>query len=173
MREREREMEKNGQRSRRLVLLPCPFQGHINPMLQLGTILHSKGFSITIAHTEFNSPNPSNHPNFKFLPIPDGLSVQDISSGDIPSLIQRLNVNCKSHLQECLSQIVTGGQQDDIACIIYDELMFFVETVANFLKLPSIILRTTSAATLIARTTLAKLKLEGLVSLEGMRNIPS
>ncbi|KAL4610707.1 hypothetical protein ACB092_08G070100 [Castanea dentata] len=159
-------MEKNGQRSRRLVLLPCPFQGHINPMLQLGTILHSKGFSITIAHTEFNSPNPSNHPNFKLLPIPDGLSVQDISSGDIVSLIQRLNVNCKSHLQECLSQIVTGGRQDDIACIIYDELMFFVETVANFLKLPSIILRTTSAATLIARTTLCQLKLEGLVSLE-------
>ncbi|KAM3739890.1 hypothetical protein ACB098_08G056900 [Castanea mollissima] len=70
-------MEKNGQRSRRLVLLPCPFQGHINPMLQLGTILHSKGFSITITHTEFNSPNPSNHPNFKFLPIPDGLSREN------------------------------------------------------------------------------------------------
>ncbi|KAB1220161.1 UDP-glycosyltransferase 76E9 [Morella rubra] len=49
-------MEKNRQRPRRLlVLLPCPFEGHINPMLQLGTILHSKGFSITIVQPQFNS----------------------------------------------------------------------------------------------------------------------
>ncbi|KAK7845992.1 udp-glucose iridoid glucosyltransferase [Quercus suber] len=135
-------MEKNGQRCGRLVLLPCPFQGHINPMLQLGTILHCRGFSITIVHTQFNSPNPSNHPNFKFNPIPDGLSAEDISSGDIVSLIQKLNVNCKSHLREYLSQLMIGrqGSHDDIVCIIYDELMYFTEAVAKFLKLPTIIL---------------------------------
>ena len=161
-------MEKNGQRCGQLVLLPCPFQGHINPMLQLGNILHSKGFSITIVHTDhFNSPNPSNNPNFKFIPIPDGLSANDISSGDLVSIIQRLNANCKSHFQECLSKIII---LEDIACIIYDELLYFTEEVANFLKLPSIILRTTSATTLLARTTLGQLKVQGRVSFRGMRN---
>ncbi|KAM3739889.1 hypothetical protein ACB098_08G056800 [Castanea mollissima] len=161
-------MEKNGQRCGQLVLLPCPFQGHINPMLQLGTTLHSKGFSITIVHTQFNSPNPSSHPDFKFHPISDGLSAQDISSGDIGSLIQKLNVNCKSHLQKYLSQIMMGrqGSHDDIVCIIHDEVMYFTEAVANFLELPTIILRTTSAATLLARTTLAQLKVEGLASFQ-------
>ncbi|GMN23971.1 hypothetical protein TIFTF001_000362 [Ficus carica] len=67
-------MEKQTPRSRRLVLVPCPYQGHINPMLQLGTVLHSRGFSMTIAHTIFNSPNPQNHPNCRFLPLQDGLS---------------------------------------------------------------------------------------------------
>jgi hypothetical protein len=49
-------------------------QGHINMMLQLGCILHSRGFSITIAHTQFNFPNTSNHPDFNFLPVADGFS---------------------------------------------------------------------------------------------------
>lgn len=43
-----------------LVLITPPLKCHITPMLQLGTILHLKGFSITITHTYFNSPNPSN-----------------------------------------------------------------------------------------------------------------
>ncbi|KAL9415863.1 hypothetical protein AB3S75_039126 [Citrus x aurantiifolia] len=38
-------------------------------MLQLGTILNSKSFAITVADTRFISPNPSNYPNFDFLLI--------------------------------------------------------------------------------------------------------
>ncbi|XP_040992176.1 UDP-glucose iridoid glucosyltransferase-like isoform X1 [Juglans microcarpa x Juglans regia] len=163
-------MEKNGQKHRRrLVLLPCPFQGHINPMLQLGSFLHSKGFSITVIHCKFNSPNPSNHPSFEFIPFQDGLSGDDISSGDLVRIIQVANVGCKSHLQECLSQIMTqrrGGQNDDVACIIHDELLYISQAVANSLKLPSIVLRTTSAATFLARTAI--LTLEGYIPFQGI-----
>ncbi|KAG2673325.1 hypothetical protein I3760_13G085400 [Carya illinoinensis] len=160
-------MEKNGQKHRRrLVLLPCPFQGHINPMLQLGSFLHSKGFSITVIHCKFNSPNPSNQPSFEFIPFQDGLSCNDVSSGDIVRIIQRANVGCKSHLHECLSQIITqrrGGQKDDVACIIHDELMYISQAVANSLKLPSIVFRTTCAATSLARTAIPILKAEGYI----------
>ncbi|MFS8012875.1 putative cytokinin 7-beta-glucosyltransferase [Helianthus anomalus] len=41
-------------RSRRIILFPLPFQGHINPMLQLANILHTRGFKITIIHAEYN-----------------------------------------------------------------------------------------------------------------------
>ncbi|KAK9050827.1 hypothetical protein SSX86_030201 [Deinandra increscens subsp. villosa] len=34
--------------------IPAPAQGHINPMLKLAKILHSKGFLITFVNTEFN-----------------------------------------------------------------------------------------------------------------------
>jgi hypothetical protein len=167
-------MGKNSHRRRQLVLLPCPFQGHINQMLQLGTILHSHGFSITIVHAEFNSPDPSSHPNFNFLPIPDGLSDGDISSGDTVTILWRINANCRSHLHECLSQMMTareGPDDGDIACIIYDEFMYFSEAVANSLKLPSIILTTMSAATFLARSALLQLMAEGRLPFQGRCNI--
>ncbi|KAG4967200.1 hypothetical protein JHK87_032851 [Glycine soja] len=76
----------------RLVLIPPPFQGHLTPMLQLATILHSiAGFSITIAHAHFNSPDPSNHPNFSFLPLFYGLSDTHISSKNVVDITATLN----------------------------------------------------------------------------------
>ncbi|PPD70856.1 hypothetical protein GOBAR_DD32266 [Gossypium barbadense] len=59
-------VEMEQRKGRRLVLFPLPLQGHINPMFDLANILHSRGFSITIIHTTFNSPNPSNYPHFTF-----------------------------------------------------------------------------------------------------------
>ncbi|KAB1220160.1 UDP-glycosyltransferase 76E2 [Morella rubra] len=56
-------------------------------------------------------------------------------------------------------------QEDDIACIIHDEFMYFSEAVATSLKLPSIILRTTSAATSLARPTIVQLQAEGRIPL--------
>ncbi|ONH99067.1 hypothetical protein PRUPE_6G008700 [Prunus persica] len=101
-------MEKQ-HRCRRLVLVPCPFQGHMTPMLQLGTILHSRGFYITIAHTQFNFPNPLNFPDFNFLEI-----YEDVISG--------FNANCKAPLRESLARMMEKeDQHSKIACIIYDE----------------------------------------------------
>lgn len=152
-------------RSRRLVLVPCPLQGHINPMLQLGTILESRGFSITIAHTSYNSPNPETHPEFSFLLIPDGLSDRDISSGDLISLVLNINHNCKESLNQLIQQ--EDPHRKEIACIISDELMYFAEAVAANLKLPSIILRTTSAATALAWSAVLELKAQGLIPFQG------
>ncbi|KAF3443526.1 hypothetical protein FNV43_RR13210 [Rhamnella rubrinervis] len=151
------ETQSPGQRRRRcLVLVPCPYQGHINPMLQLGTILHSNGFSITIGHTDFNSPDPKTHPHFCFLPIPDGLSQHDISTGDIAHIISTINDNCKLSFQQLVEQ-----KQHEIACIIFDEHMYFCDAVAANLKLPSIALRTTSAATFLARSAVISLIRQG------------
>ncbi|CAN4109727.1 unnamed protein product [Withania somnifera] len=63
-------------------------------MLQLGSILHSQGFSVKVAHTEFNTPNYSSHTEFVFLPMEDGLQGIDMS---FPSLenVYFMNKNCK------------------------------------------------------------------------------
>ncbi|KAJ4725691.1 UDP-glycosyltransferase [Melia azedarach] len=163
-------MEKQGKRQLRVVLVPCPIQGHINPMLQLGTILYSKGFSITVAHTNFNSPNPSNHPNFNFLLVPDVLNEFQSSSGDMMAVVLRLNDNCKAPFQECLAQLMKQHKTQDevISCIIYDEIMYFAESVANQLKLPSIILRPLSANFFISRNALLQFKAGGNLFLTGL-----
>ncbi|KAK2642172.1 hypothetical protein Ddye_023935 [Dipteronia dyeriana] len=100
------------------MLVPLPYQGHITPMFQLGTILHSKGFSIIVVLTQFNSPNPSNNPEFKFQAIPDGLSHHVTSSGNFGHIIGLLNVNCETPIQECLAQMVKQQDHDDeIVCV--------------------------------------------------------
>ncbi|KAG2673319.1 hypothetical protein I3760_13G084900 [Carya illinoinensis] len=139
-------MEKQWKRPHRLVLVPCPFQGHINPMLHLGYILHSKGFSITISHTQFNFPNTANHPDFHFLPIVDGFSDRVVSSGNFIDVISSFNNNCRAPLEESLALVMETKEYDgEITCIIYDEYMYFAAAVAKHLKRPSIILRTSSA----------------------------
>ncbi|KAL3719998.1 hypothetical protein ACJRO7_004911 [Eucalyptus globulus] len=155
-------MESEGRNGKKLILVPGPFQGHLTPMLQLATILKSKGFSITIAHTHFNSPDSSAHPDFTFLCIPDGLSEEEVRNPDLMSIVQRLNVNCESSFRECLTRGTNHMEPvDKICCIIYDAVVFFSEAVARDLKVPSIALHTSSAATTIVRPILLQLKAQG------------
>ncbi|KAL2983791.1 hypothetical protein AAZX31_12G055800 [Glycine max] len=136
----------------RLVLIPPPFQGHLTPMLQLATILHSiAGFSITIAHAHFNSPDPSNHPNFCFLPLFYVLSDTHISSKNV-SLVGQIERAITNH--------------EKIACVIYDGLMYSIDSVARELQLPSIVLRTTSATNLLTYHAFVQRQSKDFMSLD-------
>ncbi|KAL0003233.1 hypothetical protein SO802_017014 [Lithocarpus litseifolius] len=129
-------------KGRRLVLFPLPLQGHINPMLLLATILHSKGFSITIIHTNFNSLNPSHYPNFTFHSIPDGLLESEASSSDLVALVKLLNIKCTDPFRACMDKLLSDASQEPISCIISDPLFYFTQAVADSLKLPRVVLRT-------------------------------
>jgi hypothetical protein len=163
-------MEKERKRSLRVVIVtvPLPFQGHITPMLQLGSILHSNGFSITVVHAQYNSPDPSSHPDFSFIPLPDTSSGPPVPGDIIASLVE-LNTNYKARFQECLAEVKRQqGPDDGIACIIYDELMYFSQAEAKHLKLPSIVLTISSAAHFLARSALIQLRAEGHIPFPGM-----
>ncbi|CAN0854558.1 UDP-glucose iridoid glucosyltransferase [Linum grandiflorum] len=152
---------------RHLVLVPCPYQGHINPMLQLATILHSRGFSISILHAQFNSPSPRSHPQFRFISIPDGLSEELISSGNIPAILLAVNANCREPLKDRVARMIRDEKSDgDVACIIYDELMYCSEAAANSLGLPSIMLRTNTVSTFMARDHVLQLIDQGRLPLQ-------
>ncbi|XP_049400678.1 UDP-glycosyltransferase 76E1-like [Solanum stenotomum] len=132
------------ERKQSVVLVPCPYQGHLTPMLQLGSILYSQGLSVVVAHTQYNAPNYSNHPQFVFHSMDDGFQGIDIS---FPSLenVYSMNENCKVHLRDYLvTMMVEEG--NELTCIVYDNVMFFADDVATQLKVPSIVLRTFSAA---------------------------
>ncbi|KAM3287984.1 UDP-glycosyltransferase 76E1 [Capsicum chacoense] len=144
------------ERKQCVVLVPYPFQGHLTPMLQLGSILCSQGFSVKVAHTKYNAPNYSNHHEFVFHSMDDGLQGIDMS---FPSLenIYCMNENCKAPLRNYLVGMMEqekAMQGDQLACIIYDNVMFFVDDVAVQLRLPSIVLRTFSAAYLHSMITI-------------------
>ncbi|XVF68870.1 hypothetical protein PTKIN_Ptkin11bG0036000 [Pterospermum kingtungense] len=145
-------MEKAVKNTSRLVFVLYPFQGHINPMLQLASIFHQKGYSITIVHPEFNSPNPSNHPHFTFISVPDKLIESKVSLApkDFTSLVLALNKNCEAPLKKWLNQMSDQKHPHErIAGVIYDVLMYFAQTVADDLGFPGISMRPTAAALLL------------------------
>ncbi|KAL8556813.1 hypothetical protein ACS0TY_004325 [Phlomoides rotata] len=136
---------------RRLIIFPLPLQGHINPILQLANILYSRGFSITILHIKFNSPNPANYPHFTFYPIDDGLSESDSASNtDLLSYLKKLNTNCVEPFKEALVQLLAETSGDPIACLISDCVLHFTTAVCNSLKLPRLVLRTGAVCSFLA-----------------------
>ncbi|GAB4827534.1 hypothetical protein Ancab_034418 [Ancistrocladus abbreviatus] len=145
----------------RVVLFPIPLQGHLNPMFQLADILHSRGFSVSIIHTQFNAPNPADHANYAFEPIDDGLSGSIASKLDVISLFNTLNKNCKEPLRNCLSKMLADDQEEPIACLIADAFWFSSQAVADSLKLPRLVLRTTNASSFVAIAFLPLLREKG------------
>ncbi|TYI83933.1 hypothetical protein E1A91_D05G328400v1 [Gossypium mustelinum] len=154
-----------------VILFPLPFQGHINPMLQLANILHERGFSISIIHTRFNSPNPLNYPLFRFYPIPDGLSENHVISSDpnrIVAFVKFLNSNCQTPLRDCLAKLISTSLEDEdpIACLVTDALWYSTQAVADDLKLPRIVLRTSNVSSFIVLSSMSLLFEKGYLPLQ-------
>ncbi|KAJ8760222.1 hypothetical protein K2173_011092 [Erythroxylum novogranatense] len=154
-------------KGRRLVLLPLPFQGHINPMLQLANIIHSKGFSITVIHTTFNYPNSSLYPHLTFCPIKEHLSESEASISDVVSLLVHLNIRCSDPFRDCLSGLLSDAYEEEpVACLISDAGFFFTQGVANGLGLPRFILRTGGACSFVVFAAFPILKDKGYLPLQ-------
>ncbi|KAL4576244.1 hypothetical protein LXL04_012335 [Taraxacum kok-saghyz] len=144
--------------NRRLALFPLPFQGHINPMLQLANILHTKGFTITIIHTDFNSPKQSNYPQFTFKSISDGTSEtknmkSNLNLDTTNSLVNFMNKTYIDPFRDCLVKL---QEEEPIACLISDALWHFTHKVADALHLPRIVLRTSSMSCVLVYAVLSE-----------------
>ena len=151
----------------RLILFPLPLQGHLNPVLLLANILHARGFSITIILTDFNSPNPSNYSQFTFHSIPDSLSRTGSSTADVIALNSLLNINCVAPFRDCLSQLLSDPSEEPIACLITDAVWHSTQAVANGLKLPRIVLRTSSIPSFLAYAAMPLLQKSGYLPIKG------
>ncbi|XP_024960035.1 UDP-glycosyltransferase 76G1-like [Cynara cardunculus var. scolymus] len=143
---------------RRIVLFPMPFQGHITPMLQLANILHVQGFKITIIHTEYNSPNHSNHPHFTFKSISDRFSEITTADLDASYCFKYLNKTCVDPFRNCLAELLEDySDEEPVSCIITDAGFYFTQAVADALKIPRLVLETSSLGCTVASDILLSL----------------
>ncbi|XP_073040317.1 LOW QUALITY PROTEIN: UDP-glucose iridoid glucosyltransferase-like [Primulina eburnea] len=131
------------QRLKKVVLVPFPFQGHITPMLQLGSLLHSKGFSVVVSHTQFNAPDIADHPDFVLLPLPDTVGGLDMSFDNMLNVMSAMNTNCEAPFRDHMVHML---QKEEVGCVIHDSIMKFADEVANDLRIPSIVLGTSNAS---------------------------
>lgn len=161
----ERKANMPSTKGRRLLLFPAPLQGHINPMIQLANLLHRRGFSITIIHTKFNSPDISKYPHFTFRFISDGLSEAEASTSDLVVLFQRLLTNCVEPFRKCFSNLLLSDsdahEEEPVACLITDTTWYFTQELADRFNLPRIAFRTSSVCSFLAFDALPLLRDKG------------
>ncbi|XP_068643176.1 7-deoxyloganetin glucosyltransferase-like [Aristolochia californica] len=156
------------------VCVPFPSQGHINPMMQLAKLLHSRGFHITFVNTEFNqrrllrsgAVGPSTElEDFRFETIPDGLSSPDM---DATQNVIDLFV---STLESCLApfrQLVKRLNADPlgappVTCIVSDAGMNFTSVMEEEMGIRVVVLWTMTAASFLCFIHFEELMKRGYV----------
>ncbi|KAK9053752.1 hypothetical protein SSX86_024826 [Deinandra increscens subsp. villosa] len=160
------------------VCVPFPAQGHINPMLTLAKILHSKGFHITFVNTEFNHRRlvksqgsyilESCSPSFQFETIPDGLPPAenlDVTQ-DIPLLCKFTSETCLGPFKKLLSKLNGETMTPPVSCIVSDGVMSFTLDAADELGVPEVLFWTTSAGGLLAYAHYSTLRQNGFIPLK-------
>ncbi|GMN41388.1 hypothetical protein TIFTF001_010608 [Ficus carica] len=155
-------------KGRRLILFPLPLQGHLNPMLDLANILHSKGFSLSLSSTP-----TSTLPTFQTtLTSLSSLSKMAYRQPRPPqtmsfSLISLLNIKCVEPFKECLSRLVSDDvSEDPVSCLITDAIFHFTQAVAESLKLPRIVLRTVSSSSFVVFSAFPLLREKGYLPIQ-------
>ncbi|KAK4798963.1 hypothetical protein SAY86_024328 [Trapa natans] len=168
-------MEQHQRKGRRVVLFPVPLKGHINPMLHLGQILHSNGFSVAVIHTNFNSPDASSYPHFTFHRISDGLDDQDhpATTSNVLSLFPYLNASCLEPFEACLREVVSDAAGEPVACLVVDAHFHFTQGVSERLRIPRIVLRTGGACSFHLFTALPLLKGKGYLQVQAISSSDS
>jgi UDP-glucosyltransferase BX8/BX9 len=154
---------------KRVLLFPLPYQGHINPMLEIAAILHSRGFSITIFHTNFNSIDSTNYPSYRFILVEDGgisSRFRPVVEDIVPQLIA-WNNSCEQLFNDSLGSALSEQSEEPVACLIRDMHWYNLEYIANRLGVPTLVLRTGSAATLNWFMTFPCLVDKGLIPVKG------
>uniref|UniRef100_A0A0E0J1H7 Glycosyltransferase n=1 Tax=Oryza nivara TaxID=4536 RepID=A0A0E0J1H7_ORYNI len=144
--------DRNGNEGRRRVLLlPLPYHGHINPMLRLAAALHDRGLAVTVVHTETRAPDRRSLPaGCELVTVPDGLPPELAASGDIPSFVFALNRNCAAPFRDLLAGALRQEEEEEdgggVACVVADVDWFAPLAAARELGVPALALMTSSAA---------------------------
>ncbi|KAM3341195.1 UDP-glycosyltransferase 86A1 [Capsicum galapagoense] len=146
------------------IIIPCPFQGHINPSIYLSLKLATKGFTITFINTESihaqitksqtldqnsTTTTTKTHDIFgKFQEFGLDIHYQTVSDGfplefdrfsgsNNGEFWERLLINCPIHVDEIVGKLVEL-ENPKPTCLIVDTFFAWGTTIANKYQLVSI-----------------------------------
>ncbi|KAH9307213.1 hypothetical protein KI387_035124 [Taxus chinensis] len=134
------------------LLLPFPAQGHVNPMMQLSTILSARSFYITFVNTEYihdrmlKSGSTKSMADFRFETIPDGFPLEHSRTHNELSEVCKSMVDiCPAHLEKVVDKLKGKSDVPPLTCIVYDGCMSWAQKTAIKLGVPGISFWTPSA----------------------------
>ncbi|XP_017981758.1 PREDICTED: 7-deoxyloganetin glucosyltransferase isoform X2 [Theobroma cacao] len=166
-------MDSFGATKSHAVCVPFPAQGHVNPMMQLAKLLHSKRFHITYVNTEFNHGRlirsrgeeaVKGLPDFQFETIPDGLPPSDRdATQEVPSLCESTRKTCFAPFLELLAKLNSSPELRPVTCIVSDGIMNFGIKAAEVLGVPYVQLWTSSTCGFLGYLKYRELTERGIV----------
>jgi hypothetical protein len=116
-------------------------------MFHLAGLLHARGFAVTVFHTDSNAPDPSSHPEYDFVAVPDGMPAAKQDAVKVIEHVLALNRSCQEPFRERLAALLEA--RDDVACLVADSHLLTLMDVARQLGVPTLALRTGSAASVL------------------------
>lgn len=161
------------------ICIPLPAQGHINPMLKLAKLLHSKGFHITFVHTEFNynrlvksrgQDSVKGLDDFRFETISDGLpSTNQRGILDLPALCTTMPVDGLYSLHDLIKKLNNASSDvPPVSCIVSDGVMGFTLKAAQEFGILEVMLFTPSGCGMLGYLHYEDLKERGYFPLKGI-----
>ncbi|KAJ4969463.1 hypothetical protein NE237_016164 [Protea cynaroides] len=126
-----------------VVCIPLPAQGHVNSMMQLAKLLHSRGFHITFVNTEFNH--------------------RRLLRAKVCSAVQK---NCLAPLCDLLTKLNSSPNIPQGSCIVSDGAMSFAIQAGMELGIPEVQFWTASACGFMGYFHYQELIQRGIVPLK-------
>lgn len=154
------------------LLFPFPLQGHINPMLKLAKVLHSKGFYITFVNTEFSqqrligADSVEGLHGFQFKAIPDGLSPSEPRA--IPKVCRSLDQNGLVPFINFVKTLNKSSDTPNVTCIISDGVLAFTLKAAEELRIPGFLFYTYGACAHMCFLHFEDLQARGYLPFKGI-----
>ncbi|KAL8060966.1 hypothetical protein ABFX02_02G058100 [Erythranthe guttata] len=168
------------------VVIPFPAQGHVNPMLKLAKLLHSRGFFVTFVNTEYNHRRFLKYgggpaalaglADFRFATIPDGLpppSESEDSPRDLTSLCDSTTKNWLEPFCNLLTKLNSSGDDGvpPVTCIVADLVLSFAVKAAEAFGLPAVMFWTSSACAFLGYEQYKYLVEKGYTPLKDKKQI--
>lgn len=157
--------------------IPYPGQGHINPMMQLAKLLHSRGFFITFVNTDSTHKRLLRSRGLESLECLDGFPFETISANKPPSVgdvmhdaqayCKSVQENCRGPLHDLLRRLHCTSDGPGVTCIIWDRFMTFTIQISEELKIPKVLFCPTAACAFMAFAHYSELLRRGLAPLKG------
>ncbi|XXG55343.1 hypothetical protein AAC387_Pa03g3038 [Persea americana] len=132
-----------------VVCIPFPTQGHINPMMQIAKLLHSRGFLISFVNTDSSYQRLVRSGGLDPLECLDGFRVMTISDGLPPSsgeglkdslaFLKAMKEKCVEPFRELLRELHHPPDGHRVTCIVSDSVMTFTLKVAEEMGIPEMI----------------------------------
>ncbi|KAK7266532.1 hypothetical protein RIF29_19178 [Crotalaria pallida] len=161
-----------------VLVLPCPGQGHVIPMMTFSQKLAEQGCTIIFVNTEFNHKKVVSSmakqesiingasSSIKLVSIPDGLEA-DNDRRDIGELFESITNYMPAMFEKLIEEIHLNGDHR-IICIVADVIMGWAMEVAQKRGIRGALFWTASATTFALVCSIPMLIQNGIIDSEGM-----
>ncbi|KAK6287002.1 hypothetical protein POUND7_013181 [Theobroma cacao] len=123
----------------KIILVPYPAQGHVTPMLKLGSAFLGQGFQPIIVTPEFIhyriTANMDPIDEIRFLSIPDGLSEE--GPHDFFAIEKAMENTMPTHLEGLIHRVDEEEEDGRVACVVIDLLASWAIQVAYRCRIPA------------------------------------